>query len=865
MVRKAAMIAGVLIVLLGLGVWFGLEPVLRSQTADSVDAETGELTLAGLSAPVSVRRDALGVPLIEAANVDDLAFATGYVMAADRLPQMVSMSLTAQGRLAEMAGEVVYPLDRYMRALGVRRLAEAHYRWVPPELQQRLQKFSDGVNAYVAGHAGRLPLPLRGYQPEPWTPLNSMDIYMLLNLGLSMNLHQETAFLNVAAVVGAERAAWLFPTMPDEPLPFAEAAKLADIDFAAAAASAVAVHDVQELLQQTLLPTGMAASNNWVIAPGKTAGGASILANDTHLLLQHPPLWMLVQLRAPGYEVAGIAIAGIPGVVAGYNGHVAWGMTMVMADTQDLFVEQLRRNGDQLEYLAGAQWLPAEAHEEQFFIHGRSEPERVTLHSTAHGPLLDDAIRSEPIALVQPEPVQLPARYGLALAWTAKVPDDSLDALWQLGSATSFKQAQDAIRNIRYIHLNVVYADHDNIGWQVTGRYPKRKQGSGKLPAPGWTGAYDWDGWWDVDYLPAQVNPLAGFFGTANDRKVRPDNPVVLSSSWFAPERGERIDELLAARSDHTGATSVAMQADQVNRFALKLKRVLLTEPLASQLDAAIGALPSEDSLLAMEAQAALLGWDGNQIAGSKAAALFALFEDALPRAAFADELVGPGVADEADGSVAWRALAGTTLASYSATQDHLLGRADSPFWDDLRTPGVQETKADILARALAAATRAAEERMGGDRADWQWGALHRYHWRSPASEARAHLPWLDRLLVGRLAPYLDRGPFPAGGSHNTLNTTGYPLGAGASNDFDVRVVPAMRMVVDFAAAEPLQLVIAGGQSADPASPHYADGIVPYLATQNRVLPFHDAVARQAHFSHSLMLRPAVAPAASGK
>ncbi|MFZ5757539.1 MAG: penicillin acylase family protein [Pseudomonadota bacterium] len=853
--HPAVIVAVVVVTALVAGLWFGTEPLVRRQTADSVDPATGSLAVAGLSAPVSIRRDALGVPLIEAQNVEDLAFATGYAMAQDRLPQMVAMSLTAQGRLAEMVGDTVLPIDRYMRTLDVHRIAAGHYNWVPADLQKRLQKFSDGVNAYMAAHEERLPLPLRGYTPEPWTPLHSMDIYMLLNLGLSMNFHQEAAFLNLAAAVGPERAAWLLPTMPDEPLPLAEAAKLADIDFETAAASAATLGDVQRQLRTLLQPAGLAASNNWVIAPARTAGGASILANDTHLLLQHPPLWMLVQLRAPGYNAAGIAIAGVPGVVAGYNGKVAWGMTMVMADSQDIFVEDLRRNGDVTEYRVGNAWLPTETREEVFRIKGGGS-ERMTVHSTAHGPLVNALLTDEHIALVQPVPLAAPERYGLALSWTAKVPDDSLDAVWKLGTAGDFRSAQEAVRNIRYIHLNLVYADRDNIGWQVTGRYPKRKQGTGKFPSPGWSGEWDWDGWWDVSWLPAQANPVRGYIGTANDRKVPPGYPVVLSSSWFSPERGERIDELLASRSDHTAGTSLAMQADQVNRFALKLRRVLLTEPFSDALQAAIGNLPSEDSLLAMEAHGLLTGWDGNQVATSKAAAIFALFEDALPRQAFADELGGPADEDE-PGSAAWQALAGDTLTSYSAVQDHLLGREDSPFWDDTGTEDVRETKADIVARTLAAATRAAEKRMGRDRSRWQWGLLHGYHWRSPGSAAREHLPPVERFLVDRLAPYLDRGPYPAGGSHNTLNVGGYAVGAGGENRFDVEVVPAMRMVVDFSAAEPLQLVIAGGQSADPASPHYDDGIAPWLATQNRVLPFNDVQARHAHFADEFVLTPA--------
>lgn len=853
--RVIAAIAGVCVCLFA-GFWFGLEPLVRQQAAASVDAPAGRLALPGLRATVTVRRDALGVPLVEAQNLPDLAFATGYVMAQDRLAQMVGMSLTAQGRLSEMTGSVAFPLDLYMRTLGVRHVAEAHLRQVPPSLHANLQRFADGVNAYVDTHRDRLPFALAsaGYQPEPWTPANSMDIYVLLNLGLSLNLHQELAFLAMAGRVGPERAAWLLPTMPDEPLPLEEARKFAGLNIAGLDTRADRLAGLNGQLANWL-PTGMAASNNWVIAPSRTAKGASILANDTHLLLQHPPLWMQMQMRAPGYQAVGIAVAGIPGIVAGYNGHIAWGMTMVMADGQDLFVEKVRRfrNGKVM-YQTADGWQPVRFRRETFRIRGRDKPIHLAVRNTHHGVLIDDALQGPAVHALQPEPVPVQAEagtgrdeYRLALAWTVREPDASLSAMWELAKARSVAEAQAAVRDLRYIHLNVVLADRENIAWQVTGRYPVRKAGTGKFPSPGWTGQYDWQGWAHPKDHPGLTNPEAGYFGTGNDRKVSPGSALHLSSSWFYPERGERIDELLSARSDHTRETAIAMQADQVNRFAGKLRTVLLTDPLAAELTAAIGKLPERDRLRAMEAHMLLAGWNGDMRADSKAAAVFGLFQGEFPRQAFLDEL-GPD-----DTSPAFRALVRDHHLAYSATQDHLLQRAYSPFWDDVRTPDITETKADILARTLAAAIAQAEDKLGSDRGQWQWGSVHRYHWRSPASEMRPHLSWLDRLLVGRLAGWLDRGPYPAGGDHNTLNVAGYAVGLG----HDVDVVPAMRLVVDFGDPEPVSLVLAGGQSDNPASPHYADGIATWLSGGNRVLPFNDEAARHAHFTDEFVLEPA--------
>lgn len=853
----------ILVALIGAaGVWFGVEPAARHAAAPSVDPPVGRTVLPGLSGEASVRRDALGVPLIEAANVADLAYVTGYVMAEDRLAQMVGMTLVAQGRLAEMAGVTGFPLDVYMRTLGVRHIAEAHLSHVPPSLMSHLERFADGVNAYVESHRDRLPFGLAsaGYVPEPWKPVNSMDIYVLLNLGLSLNLHQELAFLALSSRVGPEKAAWLLPTAPDEPLPLEEARKFEGLNItdmqAGEPAAALAAVGAQ---LSAFLPTGMAASNNWVIAPSRAQKGASILANDTHLLLQHPPLWMQMQARAPGYEAAGIAVPGIPGIVAGYNGHIAWGMTMVMADGQDLFVEKVRhfRNGRWMVQTERG-WEPLQFRRETFRIRGRDRPLHLAIRSTRHGPLIDTAVRGPAINPLQPEPLPPSGdtggsrnEYALALAWTVREPDASLGAMWELGKARSVAEARELLRELRYIHLNVVVADRENIAWQVTGRYPLRKAGTGKFPSPGWTGAYDWQGWVHPREHPALLNPPAGFFGTANDRKIPPADVAAgasphLTASWFYPERGERIDELLAARADHTRATSAAMQFDRVSLFAGKLRDVLQAEPLGTELKAAIDRLPAADRANAAEALSVLLAFDGDLRPDSGPAAVFGLFQGEFPRQAFLDEL-GPD-----EDSPAFRALVADHQLAYSATQDHLLQRADSPFWDDVRTAGVIETKADILARTLAASIAQAEARMGTDRSRWQWGAIHRYHWRSPATEMRPHLPWLERVLVGRLGDWLDRGPYPAGGDHNTLNVAGYPLGLG----HDVGIVPAMRLIVDFGDPEPVSLIIAGGQSDNPASPHYGDGIAPWLSGEVRVMPFHDPAARASHFRDERVFVP---------
>lgn len=811
----------------------------------TVDSEEGEVRLSGLSAPVTIRRDELGVPRIEASSEGDLAFGMGYAMASDRLAQMITYSLVAQGRMSEMAGPVTRDLDVYMRTLGVRRNAERHLAMVSPTLQQSLQRFADGVNAWMQTHKDRLPLDfkLNGYTPEPWSPINSMDVFAMLNLGLSLNLPEEIAFLDLAAVVGPEKAAWLIPSYPDEAIALDEAGKLKGFPFTELQANTARQASLQQQLGQIFVPLRQAASNNWAVAPQNTMGKASILANDTHLLLEHPPVWMLVQLASPGYHAGGVAIAGIPGVVAGYNGHVAWGMTMVMADSQDVFVERLKKEGGKSFYQYRDAWLPLKEHEEVIRIKGEPD-QKIVVQETVHGPLLNDALRGKRVNEIMPPTFNAAPGYGLAVQTTASFADRSMERFFLLGKATDFKSAEASLEGIGFIHLNLLFADAGNIGWQVTGNYPQRRKGRGYLPSPGWTGEYDWDGVVPFASLPREVNPERGFLATANHRTVTADHVPHLTGSWYAPERYERITENLQAGHQQTLASTVGLQNDIQDLAAVKLSRLLKQKDAV--LRERIGKLPAAARKSAEKSLLMLQQFDGQMGISTPGAALYGIFLESLARETFADEL-GP------EQGHAWQSFLLANLITYSAQQDHMLGREDSPFWDDVHTTGLKEDKWDIVARTLAISWQEALLMLGADATTWRWGKIHTYTWESGSSKMKPFLPTLPSMVVGAMGGYLDRGPYPAPGSTNSVNVAGYTIGDG----FKVWNVPAMRLVVDFSLKEPLHLINAGGQSGNPASRHYDDGIVLYLSGKNRQMAFNDPVLVDQQFSRKLVLQPA--------
>ncbi|MGE8359513.1 penicillin acylase family protein [Pseudomonas sp.] len=818
----------------------GCQSFLNSRYSSSVLPDQGIVRVQGLAQSVVVRRNPLGMPLIETTTFHDALFALGYVHAGDRLSQMVGMRLMAEGRLAEMAGPGVLEMDRFMRAVNLKKSAEVLYKDASPRLKRFFEVYARGVNAYLFQYRDKLPMDIAesGYRPAYWKPEDSVLIFCLLNFGLAVNLQEEIAALVMAQKVGSDKLAWLLPTYPDEPLPFDEADKLKDLALGGQIAGLDAVSQTTSQFAQAHM-LGVAASNNWAIAPQRSRSGKSLMANDTHLPLSMPSAWNFVHIRAPKFQAAGVSIAGVPAVVAGFNGKLGWGMTMVMGDNQDLFLEKVKRENGRLYYLADGKWLAAQERQETFFIKGQ-RPIRETVYETRHGPLLNSVLGERKHML---QPLQLGSGYGLALKTAQFEADKTLDAFFDLSRAQSVEQAFEATRDVRAMALNIVFADAQHIGWQVTGRFPNRREGLGLVPSPGWEGRFDWDGFADPMLHPYDQDPQQGWLGTANHRTAPRGYGMQLSNSWYYPERYERLAQL-AGSGKHDTKSMIAMQYDQTSPFVAKLQAMFEAPGMAEPLKKAIDALPELGRAKAREALSRLMAFDGNLAATSANAALYGAFLYESARAIFLDEL-GP------ETSPAWKALVETANSSYSAQADHLLGREDSPFWNDVRTPGTDDKPA-ILARSLAAAVTHLESRLGADRNAWQWGKLHTYNWRTETTQLAPYMSASQRATINSLQGYLDRGPFPAGGDHTTLNVSAYQWG----QDFDTWLIPAMRIIVDFGRAEPLIGLNSSGQSGNPASKHYADGIDAWMKGQYMTFPFQSQNLEKAYGSKRLLLTP---------
>ncbi|WP_369308901.1 penicillin acylase family protein [Providencia rettgeri] len=806
----------------GLFLLSGCHSLLNHYYADTLAKTEGQVILAGLKSPVSVRYNSMGVPLIKGENLEDVYLVWGYVHASERISHMELMRLTAQGRLTEYLGEPAIGIDSFMRKMHFREAADTLYHNVSPQNRRYLEAYANGVNAWLDSHQDKLPMDLSAanYNVPKWRPDDAILILSLANFGLAGNLHEEIDSLIIAQQLDANLLPWLFPTYPDEPLPHQEAKKLQGLDLRPLAPEIEPLTLASQSLKNINFHDVM-ASNNWAVTRDLTKNNGTLLANDTHLPIGLPSLWSFIQIDTPELAMAGAAIPGIPAIVLGGTPDLAWGYTMVMADNQDLFLEQIRKTDSGFEYLYQQKWYPVK--QTQAVFHLRGKPDVVeNIYHTQHGTLLNESLKEQSYLL---QPLEVQSQYGIALSTLMPQKDDiSINALMEIPKQKQVTQAIELAKEIKVISVNMLFADKQHIGWQLTGSYPLRKMGLGLFPSPGWNGEYDWIGTVSNQDYPSSIKHRSAWLATANQRVVEKDYPINFSQTWAHPERFERISELLNGTRQHDVATMQQIQYDQLDPMVAKLQHYL-KEP---ELETAISQMPQPEQEQARLAQQRLFAFDGYLHANSAGAALYNLFLANFSQQLFADKF--------AHSPQAWKAFIESSK-SYSAQADHLLFQNDqgiktSPFWQ--KATRARSGKASIIAYSLAMAHQQGEQQLGKDYSRWEWGQLHRYKWNSLSSQMAAYLPKQQRRTIERLASYLDRGPYPAGGNLNTVNIASYSMGA----NFDTLLIPAMRLIVDFSQPDSIWVMNNTGQSANPASPHYSDNIEDWLSGQYQNLPF---------------------------
>lgn len=774
--------------------WLLRRPLARTQ---------GTLWLPGLQNEVEIFRDRWGVPHIYAANTHDLMFAQGFVHAQDRLWQMDLQRRLVAGRLSEVLGAQSVPVDRWLRILGLRRVAEQEVALVEASLRADLEAYAAGVNARIAQHRLPVEFSLLRYKPEPWTVADTLSWNKMMSWGLSINWESEILRAQLIARLGPERAAELEPEL--------DAGSLRIVPPGSTTGSA-ALDRAKAARPFTGPPaqTGL-GSNNWVLAGSRTASGAPLLANDMHLPMYQPCIWYENHLVGGDLNVTGITFPGTPGVVSGHNGHVAWGFTNGFPDVQDLYRERLcRTDGGHVQYEYRGEWRKADVIHEEITIRGKETVvEEVIV--THHGPIVN-ALASD---LAGEEP--------LALRWTSLEPDTMLHALFGMMRAHTCLEFREALRHWTAPIQNMVYADTEgNIGYSFPGKVPIRAKGNGLVPAPGWTGEYEWLGYIPFDELPHLYNPSQGYVATANNHVVGDDYAYFIGREFASDDRAQRIVELIEAQDNVDIGYIQRMQFDLVSSSA---------RLVASHLSQLQVAEPRQAAAIEL-----LRHWDGVLAADSPAAAVYQVFVRRMIHLTLADKLgdLTPRFAGQGPTPL----LAEGSIFGVRARiwLQKVLAEPES-HWFDL---GAGQTRDDVMRLALRETVAFLETELGPEPDDWAWGKLHTLTF--------SH-------MLGRVWPLnrlFNRGPHPLGGDDTTVWATG-----ASHHDLNSESVigPPFRFIADLGDLRNSVGLLAPGQSGQPGSKHYDDQLQAWFSGEYHPLLYvREDVEREA--KARLQLRP---------
>ncbi|UIX33395.1 penicillin acylase family protein [Streptomyces sp. GQFP] len=866
--RKARLFVIVLVLAIIGGVAFGAFWSVSTVRA-SFPQTKGSISLEGLSGPVDVKRDSYGIPQIYASSDEDLFMAQGYVQAQDRFYEMDVRRHMTSGRLSEMFGKGQVDNDEFLRTLGWDRVAKEEYdKTLSAATKKYLQAYAKGVNAYLKGKDGAdisLEYAALGfsndYEPQAWTPVDSVAWLKAMAWDLRGNMQDEIDRSLLTSRLGPQQIADLYPEYPysrNKPIvqegeydassgTFVKSGTGTSTQTGSSGSSTSSYASVDSAALQSQLeglyrvlddvPTAVGVngngigSNSWVVSGAHTITGKPLLANDPHLSPSLPSVWYQMGLHCRSvsakcqYDVSGYTFAGMPGVIIGHNGDIAWGMTNSGADVTDLYLEKLSGDG----YLYDGKTKPFTTREETIKVAGGAS-KTIVVRETDNGPLLsdrdDELVKVGKKATVDASAPDRGDGYGIALRWTALDPGKSMDAVFLMDKASNWTEFRAAAASFDVPSQNLVYADTEgNIGYQLPGLIPTRAAGDdGSLPVPGWDSKYRWTGYLKQSELPFEYNPSRGYIVTANQAVVdKAKYPYTLTTDWGYGTRSQRIADLIASKIKGGGKISTddmrQMQLDNSSEIA----RLLVPKLLAIDV---------KDKYV-REAQKLLVGWDYTQDADSAAAAYFnavwrnilkLAFGNKLPKEvrvkgqclyvkpvnttspADADQRVlecGQRDADQAqpDGGDRWFEVV-----------RRIINDTDNDWWSTpkTRTEKAATNRDQLFSRAMTDARWELTAKLGKDIDTWSWGRLHRLFLKNQT---------LGTEGPGFLQYILNRGPWKLGGGEATVNATGW----NAAGGYGVVWVPSMRMVVNLGDLDKSKWINLTGASGHAFSDHYTD------------------------------------------
>jgi penicillin amidase len=739
---------------------------LRKIQKQAIPDYSSDIHVKGLSSEVEVFRDKFGIPHIYADNEADLYKVTGYIMAQERMWQMDLLRRVTTGRLSEIFGETMVKADLTMRALQIPAKSKLVLEKTDSTILDALRNFAAGVNQYIETNQDKLApeFVLLGYKPEPWEIEHSVNMVGYMGWDLRHGWNEDLLLSGLAAKLDSAHFCTIVPDMKNQPTSVYPNFKLQ-----------------QKALNESLLSSienlddlGIEvfnASNSWAVSGKKSETGQPLLANDMHLGLNAPGIWMQIhQVIRDKLNVTGVALPGQPLVVCGHNDSIAWGMTNVAVDNLDLYQEKINETQDK--YFFNGEWKPLRI--EKFSIKTKEgNTHEKTLRFTHRGPLVSE------IKEVKDK--------QLSMRWSGSDYSNEIRGVYLLNRAKNWIDFRDAASSFSAVSQNIVYADvNDNIGLQCSAGIPIRK-GDGFLVHSGETDEYDWKGYVPFNELPFEYNPPRGYVSSANNKTVPEDYPYFISHWFSMPYRIGRIREMLEAKEKLSVADFEVMQSDCQS----KLVETYLGKFVKALED---GQLTGETELKVLDL---LHRWDGRMERESAATTVFeTLFKN----------LIRNMVSDELDPELTKQVMRNQTMS-----ENLLVSSLSSkiPVWFDNIKTEKKETFEDLLVESFKTTVTDLAQKLGKNPTDWQWQKVHTL----TLNHAMGKIKMLN-LLFG-----LNSKTFGMPGSSHTVCPYSYSFNAPYQADHGA----SQRHIFDVGGWDYSETVIPTGTSGIPGSPNYCD------------------------------------------
>jgi penicillin amidase len=750
----------------------------------SVPTYAGRQAAPGLSQAMTITRDRYGVPTISAASKRDAYFGLGFVHAQDRLWQMEISRRLSEGRLAETVGLGGLETDELVRALDLDAAGAATERGLSAEARRDVEAYVAGVNAELSVRRGALPIEFvaLGIKPRAWSVADVARMAGLVTLGFG-DWRDELLRLKLHATLSCDQIYALFPTNADPRAVTYPDAHLAPAASDQATCGLVDPPRVARLANSRGgLPAQIGrtapASNSWAVDGRRSSTGAAQLANDPHGPFGAPADYYLVRMQAPGFQLTGASRPGSPGLAAGTNGKIAWGVTDMMADLADVFVEQVDP-ADPDRYFAPGGPQPFERRQARIAVKGG--PAVVFRWRTSrHGPVISDFVSDA-------KGVFGSGRVA-ALAGVAPRANPLVNAMTGFAEARDWGQFQAAAADFRF-QQNFSFAGPDgDIGMVSSAVLPSRRTGDGFMPVPGWSGVYDWLGMKPGAALPFVHRPASGFVVNANNVLVIDGPPELTGRNHVPPFRARRIVEVLSLPGLVTPGDMTRLQLDQRSLQAADLLPRLL------RLKARDAAGRSALDLLSR--------WDGTMDQARSQPLIYAAWLEAVTHRLLAPRL-------------------GPLLDAYLGS-DRIVPVAelldDTGPWCAASRPPAKTSCEALSQAAFDEAIARLVKANGPEISRWRWGAVHQAGF---PNQLLSSLPIVkDRVALSA----------PVGGDNATVNAGHMALTG--RRPFAAYYGPRYRQVIDLAAPNASRFMIAPGVSGDPFAPSYGALVKPWAAGQ---------------------------------